>query len=219
MMRLKKIIYITLDILIGVAIGILLCLYINDQIVEQQNLQKEFEEKSAQQALTKALSILEGNGEILKSSQVSYPKVGEAYALIHNDDRNFSKDLYFGDSDDILNIAIGQFSQSGIPGEGRPILLAGHNGTHFKELRNFEEGDFVQIDTSYGTYIYQVNRMEIQAAAEFEHQAWDILGQDEEILILYTCYPFNTIDTPDRYFVYAHKVQGPVIEEDGTWKK
>lgn len=214
----KRKIYVMVDIIIGIVIGSILCNTIQDQMIAEQNTQKELYSTLGEQYTTKALSLLEGDGSIIKSSQITYPQEGEAYAVIHNDDRAFSKDLYFGDSRNILDISIGQYMKSGIPGQGKPILLAGHNGTHFKQLRYFEEGDLVKIDTSYGSYAYRVTKMEITPASEFENQAWDILGQDQELLIMYCCYPFNVIDTKDRYFVYAEKVEGPVIMEDGTWK-
>lgn len=219
MITLKKIIYACLDIIIGACVALACAAFLQEQIAPSQASTKTIQEKTTSQSLNHALSLLEGNGEVIKSSQIAYPSVGESYALIHNDARNFYKDLYFGDSTWILDISIGQFKDSGIPGQGRPILLAGHNGTHFKELKDFEIGDYVQIETSYGKYVYEVNKTEILAATDFEKIAWDVLAQEEEILIMYTCYPFDIVTTPDRYFVYAEKVKGPVIEEDGSWKE
>ncbi|MDF2568387.1 MAG: hypothetical protein K0R90_1843, partial [Oscillospiraceae bacterium] len=42
-------------------------------------------------------------------------------------------------------------------------------------------------------------------------KAYD-LSQKKEQLILYTCYPFNTLGlTSKRFFVYADKISGPQI--------
>ena len=42
--------------------------------------------------------------------------------------------------------------------------------------------------------------------------AYDFTRQDEN-LILYTCYPFDALGfTPNRYFVYAKYISGPVID-------
>ena len=44
--------------------------------------------------------------------------------------------------------------------------------------------------------------------SEYEKQ----LNGDEEILILYTCYPVDTLaSTPDRYFVFCELVSGPKV--------
>ena len=45
------------------------------------------------------------------------------------------------------------------------------------------------------------------------------LYDTEEYLMMYTCYPFDSLSTDQRYFVYAKKVSGPTIQEDGSWKK
>lgn len=187
-----------------------------DRVIEQANAQENKLVQEIEQEKTKAISSIEGNKNSIKSSRISYPKEGLRYALIKNEARDFSKDLYFGDSNGILDISIGQYSKSGIPGQEKPILLAGHNGTHFYALRNFEKGDIVQIDTDYGSFTYKVMDMEKMLASDFDVS---ILDQDTELLIMYTCFPFNVIDTDTRYFVYAEKVSGPVIEEDGTWKE
>ena len=46
--------------------------------------------------------------------------------------------------------------------------------------------------------------------------AYDFTRTDEN-LIMYTCYPFDALGfTPDRYFVYAKYVSGPVlVDEEG----
>lgn len=212
----KKYVYLCIDVVLSIVIGVTLSYLIHEQLIQKQQVTQERQVKVSEQYTNKAIALLEGDGNIIKSSQVKFPKEGEAYAVIHNDDREFSKDLYFGDTTAILDIAIGQYTNSGIPGQGKPLLVAGHNGTHFKQLRYFEKGDFVQIDTSYGNYVYEVYDMETMLADDFDTA---VLNKDEETLIMYCCYPFDSLSTDTRYFVYAKKVKGPVIEGDGSWKE
>lgn len=212
----KRILIEGISILLCIGIGYSIVTMVHDQTSEDIQAQQELKVKLVEQSTTKAISILEGDGNIIKSSQVEFPKDFEKYAVIHNDERGFTKDLYYGDSDAVLDIAIGQSRLSHIPGQGKPILIAGHNGTHFYLLPTFENGDKIQIDTSYGNYVYEVYDNEIMLAEDFKVSTLD---EDEEYLIIYTCYPFDVVHTPQRYFVYAKKIAGPVIEEDGTWKK
>lgn len=207
---------IWIDIILCSVVVVSTTVLIRPIVVDVIATTQAMNQKSVEQITTKALSLFEGDGEIITSSQIEYPTEGQAYAVIHNDDRGFSKDLYFGDTNPILDISIGQYTKTGIPGEGRPILLAGHNGTHFRLLPSFEVGDHIQIDTSYGKYVYEVESNEIKLVSDF---STSVLDEKEEKLILYTCYPFNVIDTDQRYFVYAKKIAGPIIKEDGSWKK
>lgn len=201
--------------LLGVFIACTLTLVLRDVMIQEQAFQENKNLLRLQQASTQAISSMEGNKDSIRSSHVSYPKAGDSYAVIYNEERGFSKDLYFGDDESILNISIGQYKKSGIPGQGKPLLVAGHNGTHFKALPSFEIGDMVGIETSYGTYTYEVYDMQTILAEDFDTTQ---LEKEEEYLIMYTCYPFNVAVTNQRYFVYAKKITGPVIEEDGTWK-
>lgn len=177
------------------------------KLKEQQHLAEKKKEQYIQAAAA-------DETEIIKSSQIAYPKHKEAYAHIYNKDAGLDKEVYFGDSDDILDIGVGQYEGSAIPGQGRVILLAGHNGTHFKTLWNLKKGDIVHMDTSYGSYAYEVYDMEIMDAGDFDAS---FLEKEEEILTMYTC-NWDTLTDEDRYFVYARKVSGPSIREDGTWK-
>lgn len=144
----------------------------------------------------------------IKGEDIRRPSKGEAYAIIRVNRVGFEKNLFMGDATEQLDAGIGQFYYSGLPGEGRPLLLAGHNGTQFYKLREFQEGDLVEITTDYGTYSYKITNMEIQNADDFDEGK---LNENKETLIMYTCYPFNVINTPQRYFVYAEFVSGPKI--------
>ena len=94
--------------------------------------------------------------------------------------------------------------------EGKTILLAGHNNTFFNDLQHAEAGATVTITTHYGVYTYEVTGTEI---LDYQDEtAYDFTRTDEN-LILYTCYPFDALGfTPNRFFVYAKYVSGPVLD-------
>ena len=75
--------------------------------------------------------MLEGQ-KLINKKDIKIPKEGQQYANVSIDRVHLDKPVYYGDNESILDIGVGQYMNSGLPGEGRPILLAGHNGTHFK---------------------------------------------------------------------------------------
>ena len=92
-----------------------------------------------------------------------------------------------------MNAGVGTYkddSRVGIPGEGKTILLAGHNNTFFNDLQHAEAGATVTITTHYGVYTYEVTGTEI---LDYQDEtAYDFTRTDEN-LILYTCYPFDAL--------------------------
>lgn len=146
-------------------------------------------------------------------SSITYPTTGDRYGRITVSGTTVDAPLYYGDANAQLNAGVGTYKDDkrvGIPGEGKTILLAGHNNTFFSDLQHVEVGGIVTLETHYGTYTYQVTEMKV-----LDHQdssAYDFTRTDEN-LILYTCYPFDAIGfTPQRYFVYASYLSGPVLD-------
>jgi sortase A len=115
--------------------------------------------------------------------------------------------VYHGDHDEQLKKGIGHFVGSSYPGEGGKIILDAHRETFFKNLKNVKLGDIVLFKTSYGEYQYEVYNIKIIKAAD---SSILLPNDSNEYIIMYTCYPFDTIGyKPDRYLVYAKLVKGP----------
>ena len=146
-------------------------------------------------------------------SSITYPANGDRYGEITIAGTAVSAPLYYGDSNAILNQGVGTYKDSsgaGIPGEGKTVLLAGHNNTFFNDLQQVETGNLVTIRTHYGTYTYEVTETK---KADFQDTTTYDFTRTDENLILYTCYPFDALGfTPDRYFVYAKFVSGPKLD-------
>lgn len=149
------------------------------------------------------------NGTIAASS-FSMPSVGIHYGNISCERIGLDAPLYFGDSSTILKNGVGQYTGSHIPGSNGPILLAAHNTTFFLPLQNVENGDIITITTNYGTFEYSVTGYKVYDKRD--KSAYN-LSQNNEQLIMYTCYPFNMLGSlDDRFFVYADKISGPEID-------
>lgn len=153
---------------------------------------------------------IDGQDKTVHVSEVTWPTVGQQYGELYCERIQLETPVYFGDSNDILRVGTGQYSGSFIPGYNRVIMLCSHNTTFFKPLQYVEVGDVFTFRTNYGVYQYEVT--ETRVADHEDTSAYDLTKQEEE-LIMYTCYPFETLATikTDRLFVYAKKISGPTV--------
>ncbi len=135
---------------------------------------------------------------------IQIPEFGAHYGNIRCERINLTVPLYYGDSDTILEKGAGQYVAGGLPGEGRPVLVGGHDTVYFAPLEYIKDGDIVQIDTNYGIFQYVVT--DIKIAEADDASAYPLYGEKEQ-LILYTCYPFKDLlgNRSQRYFVYCDR--------------
>lgn len=147
--------------------------------------------------------------DTIDASEVEFPNIDKQFGELKIKGRDVDAKLFFGDGKIPLRNGVGIYAGSFIPGYGKTILVAGHNNTYFNGLKNVKKGDIVKINTSYGNYEYKVRDTKLYNAKS--KKSYD-LNADKENLILYTCYPFDTIGlTEKRFFVYADKISGPKI--------
>ena len=147
--------------------------------------------------------------ETIKASSLTFPQYGNHFGNLEIEGTTINAPLFFGDSKNELNKGVGQYNASSYIGCGGTVLIGGHNHTYFKGLKQVEVGDKVIITTNYGTYTYEVTHTAIKGSTDTT--AYD-LKATEENLVLYTCYPFDTLGlTPQRYFVYGKYVSGPKV--------
>lgn len=147
--------------------------------------------------------------ETVKRSDVVMAEYGQLYAYVRCTRIALDAPIYMGDDYDILSIGVGQSFASFQPGFDRVIVLCAHNNTFFNPFKNIEVGDIVDIETSYGTYSYEIK--ETKVINETQTDAIDY-SLDHEQLVMYTCYPFDMLShTPYRFIVYADRISGPVF--------
>lgn len=134
----------------------------------------------------------------------SYPAYGNTYGKLKISNLSIDLPIKFGDSKDILVDSIGHTSSSSFPGEGSTILLSGHNSKDMLgNLKNISKGNKIIIETNYGTFIYEVEKAEIMKTDEYNKLN---LFSDSEILILYTCYPFDGVLYGNQRYVITSKL-------------
>ena len=106
-----------------------------------------------------------------------------------------------------LKKGVGHFIQSVLPGEKDNCVLSGHRDTVFANLGKLNIGDQLIVQTSAGTYTYEIKRIRIVD----KDDKTVIVPADQAILTLTTCYPFQFIGSaPDRYILIADLVAQPL---------
>lgn len=161
-------------------------------------------------SLASKISIdIKTNKEDIKPIEISdkgviknYPKYGTKYADIQIPKIDVDLPVYFGDTLEILKKGVGHSTGSYFPGEGGSIVYMGHNSKKvFRRFSELQIGDEITVKATYGTYKYKIYDMKLVKETDIDQ----IPIQDKkEILMVYTCYPFNNIGyATQRYVVYA----------------
>ena len=137
-----------------------------------------------------------------KTTIKNYPEYGTQYATIEIDKIDINLPVYYGDTLDILKKGVGHSSGSYFPGEGGSIIYMGHNSKKmFRRFSELQKGNQIKITTSYGEYVYKIYDMQLIKETELEKLP---IQREKEILMIYTCYPFNNVGyATQRYVIYA----------------
>ena len=135
----------------------------------------------------------------------SYPDYGAKYATIEIPQIEVNLPVYFGDTLEILKNGVGHSSGSYFPGEGGSIIYMGHNSADvFRRFSDLKIDNEIVIKTTYGEFKYKIYDMQLINEKEIDKLP---VQRDKEILMVYTCYPFNNIGyAKQRYVVYAEPI-------------
>ncbi|MGN1081531.1 MAG: class D sortase [Acutalibacteraceae bacterium] len=119
--------------------------------------------------------------------------------------------VYYGDTNSILMKGAGMWDGSNFCGQNGCTVISGHVTTYFREIENTEVGTRVIMDTVYGTYTYEVSRIEIFSPGKGAELFLSTF--DTETLILYTCYPYNSRNRTQRIALVCSKVEGKAFRD------
>lgn len=144
--------------------------------------------------------ILEGN--IL----INYPTYGSKYATIKIESIGIELPVYYGANYTVLKSGIAHDEKSYFPGEGGSVIMAGHNFKSFlANLPEVQIGDKIILETTYGNFTYEIYDTKVIKETAVDQVP---VQNEEEILMLYTCWPINNIGhASERYVVYAKTVK------------
>jgi len=138
-----------------------------------------------------------------KASYPVYPAEGDNIGSLTIPALKQEFSVLQGTGDVELKKGVGHFNQSVLPGEKDNCVFSGHRETVFRQLGKLKIGDQLIVQTSAGTFTYEVSGTRIVHAED----KTVIVPTDHAVLTLTTCYPFNTPGYfPDRYIVSADLV-------------
>lgn len=149
---------------------------------------------------------------------------GQSYGRLRIENADIDADLCYGMSQANIDRYDTCSSESfGIPGGNKPILIGGHNTNSLKNLTNVQIGDIITVETTYGTFKYQIYYTGIGHVVtentlvsdylkdvENEEEIFSI-NEDGEVLGIYTCYDYpeqKEQPTPYRFAVKARRISG-----------
>lgn len=161
----------------------------------------------AQTNLNDSSTVVE---ETAATTQLSFPKYGEEYGMLSVDAAGIVSPVFVGDDATQLLDGAGQYYGSVFPGDIGNTVITGHTNSVFKMLDQAQIGDEIRLELTYGTYVYEISNIEIKSNTDDSILA----PSEEQILTLYTYYPFDYIgNTPDRYVVTAKLIEGKPLSE------
>jgi len=109
-----------------------------------------------------------------------------------------------GTDDEELKKGVGHFVESALPGEEDNCVLSGHRDTVFTKIGELQIGDPLIVQTSVGTFTYEVSETKIVE----KEDTTVIVPTNIARLTMTTCYPFRFLgDAPQRYIVIANLVK------------
>nr|WP_312471146.1 class D sortase [Neobacillus sp.] len=129
------------------------------------------------------------------------PSVGDIVGLLTIQKIKAELAIVEGTDPDDLEKGVGHYKGSYFPGDKGQIVLSGHRDTVFRRLGELEIGDSLKLQMPYGNFTYEITHMKIVKANDTSIVT---LQNNEEELILTTCYPFRYVgNAPKRYIIYA----------------
>jgi sortase A len=94
----------------------------------------------------------------------------------------------------------GHYPDTGFPGQGKTIGIAGHRTTYlapFRKINDIADGDEITLEMPYGTFVYTVQKHEIVDPSQVE--IVDDVGYER--LVLTACHPLYS--AAQRWAVFA----------------
>lgn len=169
-----------------------------------------FDKKPVDIFEAKKNQVLPETNDLIHLDPKDFPNEGERFGELIIDSASINAPLYYDDTERELLLGLGTSKVAYIPGSNKTVLIGGHNNTYFNNLGKATIGENILINTNYGKYVYKVTASKV---ARFDDTTAYDLNANKENLILYTCYPFDTLGlTPERYFVYAEYISGPKLD-------
>lgn len=128
-------------------------------------------------------------GEVIGEIQI--PRLGVKAVIVQ------------GDAPEQLDRAVGHIPQTALPGEWGNVSLAGHRDRLFRPLRQIQQGDTIVLETSRGSFTYEVESTFVVLSSE----VGVLQSSSANELTLITCFPFDYVGhAPKRFIVRGREI-------------
>ena len=129
------------------------------------------------------------------------PQTGEHFGELYIPKLSYTLPIYEGTDKKELELGVGHYEGSVLPGEKDNCVLAGHRDTVFRRLGEVGEGDKLIVRTDMGEFEYIVYKVRIVD----KEDRTVIVSKPKATLTISTCYPFRFIGSaPQRYVLVAY---------------
>jgi len=109
-----------------------------------------------------------------------------------------------GESEAILQRAVGHLARTALPGMEGNVVLAGHRDTFFRPLKDIREGDQITVATPERDFEYVVESTSVVSPTDIQV----IRPTGGHTLTLITCFPFYYVGSaPNRFIVFARETE------------
>jgi sortase A len=127
-------------------------------------------------------------------------EAGEGIGRIRIDSIDLDLVVVEGTDTASLQKGPGHYPETGFPGQGQTIGVAGHRTTYlapFRQINEIEDGDEIVLEMPYATFTYTTQKHEIVDPSQVE--IVDDVGYER--LVLTACHPLYSAD--QRWAVFA----------------
>jgi sortase A len=160
-------------------------------------------QRSAKRSLESQIQV-EKEHKVIPAAPAAKPavKVGDVLGRIDIPRLGVSVAVLQGTNSRMLRLGAGHIESTPLPGEAGNSGIAGHRDTFFRELKDIQSNDEIQIQTATGLFRYEVDWVRVVTPDDISVLA----PSTDSVLTLVTCYPFYFVGpAPKRFVVRAHK--------------
>jgi sortase A len=165
---------------------------------------KQIESAQVQAKQTKNPRVLHQNIAKLAQRLVDESEPGDALGRIEAPGMDGLNMVFVqGTDESSLELGPGHYPETGMPGQGKTVAIAGHRTTYlapFRHIDSMKTGDKIYLKMPYGTFTYSVQKTEIVAPTD----VGIIHDTGYERLVLSACNPLYSAS--QRYIVFARLV-------------
>jgi len=196
-MRKKLMIYFGCVLIVGGALALARYGYLQFDMLRTQRAARQVldHQKASTSETLHARSVL-------ATLVIVPPRLGEPIGRIEIPRLHLSVMVLEGSAQKILRVAAGHIKGTALPGTKGNVGIAAHRDTFFRPLREIRPQDSIIMMTSYGTFRYVVDAIEIIDPNDVQV----LQRKTGPELTLVTCYPFGYLGpAPKRFVIHARQ--------------